>query len=87
MKIQQIYILYDFLSLSGLIPNISKLKKEEKKEKRKKISTKARKNERKEKTLRLEILLSDGILLVIFYFQIQIRCNIIKTITFKITYY
>ena len=64
-----------------------KIKKRRKKEKRKKISTKARKNERKEKTLRLEILLSDGILLVILYFQIQIRCNIIKTITFKITYY
>ena len=81
MKIQQIYILYDFLSLSGLIPNISKLKKEEKKKKEKKSALK------QEKTLRLEILLSDGILLVIFYFQIQIRCNIIKTITFKITYY
>ena len=55
-----------------------KIKKRRKKEKkRKQISTKARKNERKEKTLRLKILLSDGILIVILYFPIQIRCNII----------
>ena len=38
MKIRQIYILYYFLSLSGLIPNILKLKKEEKKEKKRKKS-------------------------------------------------
>ena len=54
-----------------------KIKKRKKEKKRKKISTKARKNERKEKTLRLKILLSDGILVVILYFPIQIRCNII----------
>ena len=51
-----------------------KIQKEEKKErKKKKISTEPF----LEKTLRLKILLSDGILLVILYFPIQIRCNII----------
>ena len=49
MKIQQIYILYDFLSLSGLIPNISKLKKEEKKKKEKKSALKQEKTKEKKK--------------------------------------
>ena len=51
-----------------------KIKKRRKKEKkRKKISTKTF----LEKTLRLKVLLSEGILLVILYFPIQIKCKII----------
>ena len=50
MKIQQKYILYYFLSLSGLIPNISKLKKEEKKKrKEKKSALKQEKTKEKKK--------------------------------------
>ena len=53
MKIQQIYILYDFLSLSGLIPNISKLKKEEKK-KRKENKSALKQEKTKEKKKRYD---------------------------------